>query len=276
MGWLAKIFGAVPREEIRGIHLDRTRPFWELSGETDFPSLLTALPDLLPQQCVLYFEGGSPSGELLEFLRAHAVPERTHVAYGTIWPKPTVFHLPATTETMGRLAELTRFCAYPELAIHFHVYQSQSVLLEWHDVFTQPLLLSGELPEQSIRTFAQRLHMFLGVSAVCTVTRKHNSIVRGLAKFAKVTVGRADHLVVESALLEPQIILNGSVLLSLSDRDREAIEAARRGIREAEVGLGWRGAQHFVVKIEGLEVDGIDAEAACIAASQATRELIEK
>ena len=159
MGLLAKIFGAVPREEMSGIRLDMTRPFWELSGDTDFPSLLTALPDLLPEESVLYFEGGSPSGELLAFLRAHEAPERAHVAYGTIWPKPRVFHLPATPETMGRLVELTRSCAYPELAVHFHVYRGQTVLLEWHDAFSQPMLLSGELSEQKVRIFAERLGM---------------------------------------------------------------------------------------------------------------------
>ena len=159
MGLLAKIFGAVPREEMSGIRLDMTRPFWEVSGETDFPSLLTALQDLLPKESVLYFEGGAPTGALLEFLRAQQVPERTHVAYGTIWPKPRVFHLPATPQTMRRLAEMTRSCAYPELAIHFHIYREQSVLLEWHDAFTQPMLLSGELPEQEVRTFAERLSM---------------------------------------------------------------------------------------------------------------------
>jgi hypothetical protein len=66
------------------------------------------------------------------------------------------------------------------------------------------------------------------------------------------------------------------VLPSLSDVERQVIEAARRGIRETEVGLGWQGPQHFVVKIEGLEVDGIDADAACLAAGEATKELIEK
>jgi len=107
-----------------------------------------------------------------------------------------------------------------------------------------------------------------------TVTKKHLSVIRGLAKFAKVTVASAEHLAVENALPEPQILLNGS-LVSLSEF-REVIEAARRGIRETEASLEWKGAQHFVVRIEGLEVDGIDAEAACVAAGQATRELIEQ
>ena len=72
------------------------------------------------------------------------------------------------------------------------------------------------------------------------------------------------------------VYLNERPVVSLSDVELEIIAAARRGIREIEVGLGWQGPQHFVVKIEGLEVDGIDAGAACIAASEATKELIGK
>lgn len=159
MGLLAKIFGAVSREEMKGIRLDVTRGFWEVFGDTDFPTLLAALPDLLPEDCVLYFEGGSPRDELLEFLNAHGVPERAHVAYGTIWPKPRVFHLPAAPETIRCLAGLMKSCVYSELANHFHVYRNGCVLLEWHDAFTQPMLLSGELPEHRVRAFAERLHM---------------------------------------------------------------------------------------------------------------------
>jgi hypothetical protein len=157
MAILSKLLSRIPPP--KGIRLDIAHPFWEVSGETDFPSLLTALPDLLPEECLFYFEGGSPSGDLLEFLRAHGVAERAHVAYGTMWPKPTVFHLPVTPDAISRLAELTRSCAYPELAIHFHVYRDQSVLLEWHDAFTQPMLLCGEFLEQKVGIFAGRLRM---------------------------------------------------------------------------------------------------------------------
>jgi len=159
MGFFAKIFGGVPREEMSGIRLDTKRPYREVSGETDFPAVLGALPDLLPAECVLYFEGGSPTGQLLDFLQGHQIPERAHVAYGTIWPKPRVFHLVATPQTTARLSELTRSCAHPELAVHFHVYRGQTVLLEWDDAFSQPMLLSGELPEQKVKAFAERLKM---------------------------------------------------------------------------------------------------------------------
>jgi len=160
MGLLARIFGAVSRKQTNGISLDRKHLYWELSGKTDFSSLLTALIDLLPRDSVLYFEGGSPSGELLEFLNLHKIPERAHVAYGTIWPRPLVIHIPATSEVMVRLSELMCSRGCWELAIHFHVYSNRSILLEWYDAFTtQSMCLSAELPEQKVRRFAERLGM---------------------------------------------------------------------------------------------------------------------
>ena len=47
--------------------------------------------------------------------------------------------------------------AEPELAIHFHVYCNDSVLLEWHDAFSQPMLLSGAIPEEKIKVFANKI-----------------------------------------------------------------------------------------------------------------------
>lgn len=159
MGLLAKILGALSGVDMNGICLDVRRPFWEIAGKTDFSSLFAALPDLLPSDCFLYFEGGSPSGGLLKFLEERKMPERTHVAPGTIWPKPDAFHIPATSATLNSLGELMHCSAYPELAIHFHVYLGQSVLLEWHDAFTEPMLLSGKFSEPQVRAFADRLHM---------------------------------------------------------------------------------------------------------------------
>jgi hypothetical protein len=141
------------------IRLDTSRPFWELSGQTDFPSLVTALALLLPKGCVLYFEDGSPTGELAQFLRACAIPKGVHIAHGTIWPRPSVVHVPATSETLTRLAELMRSRVSPELAVHFHVYRDQTVLLEWYDAFDQPIRLTGMFPEDQVRLFAERLGM---------------------------------------------------------------------------------------------------------------------
>jgi hypothetical protein len=159
MGWLRRLFGVTPKEELDGVRLDTSKAFWELTGTTDFPHLFHALADFLPEGSVLYMEGGSPNEQLRGFLSAHAVDELTHVAVGTIWPRPTYYHVPATRENLVELAKLAERCVEPEIAIHFHVYHGGKVLLEWHDAFAQPLLLAGNLPEDRVRRFAHALSM---------------------------------------------------------------------------------------------------------------------
>ncbi len=90
----------------------------EVEAETDFPALLRAVRAWRPEESVLYFEGGSPN---------------------------------------DLLADLAERCAEPELAVHFHAYRDGEVLLEWHDAFTQPMLLAASLDENTVREFATAL-----------------------------------------------------------------------------------------------------------------------
>ena len=136
MGIFSKLFHATPKEELIGIKLNIDEPFWEVEGETDFPSLLNALKDLVDEDSILYFEGGSPRGALLDFFKTNSIAEQTHVAVGTIWPRPAYYHIPATTYNLTKLSELAKAIAAPELAVHFHIYRKGEVLLEWHDAFT--------------------------------------------------------------------------------------------------------------------------------------------
>jgi len=101
----------------------------------------------------------SPRKELLGFFNAHAIPEEAHVAVAILWPNPVSYHVPATPENLSELARLSENCAFPELAVHFHVYRAGKVLLEWHDAFTQPMLLDGSIPEGKVSGLAQVLSM---------------------------------------------------------------------------------------------------------------------
>jgi hypothetical protein len=157
MSLLGGLLNAVFQPELGGISLNLAESFWELSGETNFQFLFAALPILLPAGSVLYLEGGYPEDELLKFLQTHNTEDTVRIASGTVWPKPKVFHLPATSTVLDRLSTLTQACAAPEVAAHFHVYCGQAVLLEWHDVFTQPALISGKLPAENVRRFAEGL-----------------------------------------------------------------------------------------------------------------------
>jgi len=157
MGWLHKLFRVTPRQELDGVSFDTDEPFWELDGRTNFPRLFRALADLLPDDCILYFEGGSPRSMMQDFFRTHSIPEQTHVAVATLWPRPTCYHIPATAQNLAHLADLTESCGEWEVAVHFHIYRSGRVLLEWHDIFANPMLLDGRVPAAKVKTFAEAL-----------------------------------------------------------------------------------------------------------------------
>lgn len=159
MGWLAKLLCATPKPELQGISLNVCQPFWELEGKTTFPALLRALGRLLPEGSILYFEGGSPDRRLLGFFKQNAIPEQVHIATGTIWPRPDYWHVPATGKNIADLSMLVEPYATPAAAIHFHAYHEGKVLLEWHDAFSQPMLLDGGLPENTVAALAGALGM---------------------------------------------------------------------------------------------------------------------
>ena len=159
MGWLGKLFNATPKAELDGICMDTTHPFWEVEGKTTFAALLRALGDFLPDGSVLYFEGSSPDRKLLDFFNAHAIEEETHVAVAILWPRPVYYHVPATPQNLAELDVLSESHAEPELAVHFHVYRDDKVVLQWHDAFSDPMLLDGNIPEKQVSSLAEALGM---------------------------------------------------------------------------------------------------------------------
>jgi hypothetical protein len=110
---------------------------------------------------------------------------------------------------------------------------------------------------------------------ILSVSRKHHFWREGLLRFARVTVARMDGSQPSNcAIPVPLFVLNGFATSRLSKEDLAVMDSARLGIRDAEQELDWRGRSHFLIQVLGLLVDGIDAEAARIAAAEATKELI--
>lgn len=157
MSWLSRLIKWVPKEEREGIQLDLHVPHWTASSPKEFAAFFRALVDLVPEGAIAYLEGGSPPEDLQFFLKENPVREPSHVAIGTIWPRPKVFHVPATPENLLRLADIAEHCAEPEIAIHFHVYKDCQVLLQWFDAFADPICISKEIPEEKIREFCKNL-----------------------------------------------------------------------------------------------------------------------
>ena len=140
-----------------GVHLDFMNWQWEVSAPRSTQKLFEELGAFLPMGAVLYFEGGSPRGELASFFEQESVPEQTHIAMGTSWPRPKTFHVPATEANLATLAELSQRCAEPELADHFHVYCGNEVLIAWFDILSIPMHVSNRFPEDEVTSFCDRL-----------------------------------------------------------------------------------------------------------------------
>jgi len=157
--WLLRLANVVPSEERDGIHM--IGPCWEVHGQVDPCAFLRALPSVVPEDAILFLEGGHHPPALRDFIQANAVPAPATVRRGTVWPRETVFHLPATPEVLTQLAELAEHCAGPEICSHLHVYRGRAVLVEWHDAFDPPFFLSKALCDDRLRSFRVQLNVTL-------------------------------------------------------------------------------------------------------------------
>ena len=155
MSFLAKIFGTATEEERQGISIGDTVGC-EVPGIRDLSEFLRALPELLPQGSILYLEGTS-APDVIAFLERHPAPYTNKVAAGTIWPRPTFFHIQITPDTMHELAGLCEIHATAEVCFHVHAYRDGQVLVEQYDAFSQPLWISRDVAEDKVAHFCKRL-----------------------------------------------------------------------------------------------------------------------
>ncbi|HOX37529.1 MAG TPA: hypothetical protein PL033_06035 [Candidatus Brocadiia bacterium] len=133
-------------------------PRYRVETVRDPACFLRALPILVPTDAVLYLEDGCHPPEIREFLTSRQSANPIKVEMGTIWPRPLCFHLPATPENIGRLAELAQNRSGPEIAIHVIVYRNHEVILEWYDAFDAPMYIAKSLGKEKIEAFCKELN----------------------------------------------------------------------------------------------------------------------
>ena len=156
MGFLARLFGAVPKEEWGGIHLTDVEP-WCVGPTRDVGRFVRALPSLMPSGSVVYFED-TAEAHVARYLQSVSVPAQLRVAIGTIWPRPDGYHVPLTAETMENLAAFLEQNPAGFFCTHCHVYRDGVVLLQWHDAFiNDPMYISRSIGADAVAGFAQAL-----------------------------------------------------------------------------------------------------------------------
>lgn len=130
---------------------------WEVAGIRTAEKFIPALTEILSLPVHLCFEGTSISSDVRILLASNAVAATRQIPPGTIWPKPSVFHVLATEQFIHELAALAGRHAGPEVCDHFHAYNDSRGLMQWYDAFDLPLLIDESIAEASLQTFCNRL-----------------------------------------------------------------------------------------------------------------------
>ncbi len=142
-------------DKLKGLCLgEDTR--WVITGLSNFEQFFRHLEGLLPgEPAVIYLEGVSISPDVRKFFEEHSIPP-WHVVYpGTIWPKPSIFHLPASPKVLEGLTLLASSHMRPEIADHCHVYTKDGMILQWYDACCSdcPLGAGPTIPEDRVKMF---------------------------------------------------------------------------------------------------------------------------
>ena len=153
MGVIKRRLGIMTKRERAGLSLGDDVG-WEVTRPSDPAGFFEALGTLAPPEAILAVQ--DPMGpEVRRFLTDRAAAHKTRVQAGTIWPRPTFFHVQCSPDNLKELAVLARRHSYPEMGIHLHVYQDDRVILEWYDAFDTGLDISKRVDEESVRKFCE-------------------------------------------------------------------------------------------------------------------------
>ena len=132
---------------------------WEVAGISSAEKFFSALSEVLPLPVHLCFEGTSISSDVQKLLASSAVVATLQIPRGTIWPKPSVFHVLATEQFIHELAALAGRHAEPEVCDHFHAYNDSHGLMQWYDAFDDPLFIEESVTEASLQSFCRKLRV---------------------------------------------------------------------------------------------------------------------
>jgi hypothetical protein len=116
-------------------------------------TLLEALDTGMPGDAVVYVEGVAFADDVRAALAAlPEVPEeqRRDDLQGTLWPSPLSFHLSVGTGVLGRLRELEKRHAEPEICAHLAVCRGEEILALAHDAAGGKLLVGRTLAPQAV------------------------------------------------------------------------------------------------------------------------------
>lgn len=142
----------------RGDGIDLDTPFhWVVEGIKQPEPFFACLPSLVPNDAILYCEGGSIAPDVAIFYKEHQARNAVAVVRDTILPVPEIYHVAFSSQVAARLRELAANRSPGELSDHIKAYQGKSLLFAFHDAFTGCMLISEHVSENVVAEFCRSL-----------------------------------------------------------------------------------------------------------------------
>ena len=158
MSWLSKIFKSQNQKK-RSISFDE-KDFWIIDlKESDISLFIKNLEMFFLKEAIIYIEGGSINFKIQEYLDSVQVDvsKIANIQRGTIWPKPKIFHIPLESSVLQKLSEFTDDYDLIELCEHLVIYKDKKILMAGYDIFDEKIYLSGQIEENLIRDFCDKI-----------------------------------------------------------------------------------------------------------------------
>jgi hypothetical protein len=159
---LVNTYAPSKAQEVGNIEAMSTKPLlvsgWEITGIDSAEKFFSALSEILLPPVNLCFEGISIASDVQALFASNMVASSLEIPPGTIWPKPSVFHVRATEQFLQQLAVLAGKRAESEVCDHFHAFYDNQGLMQWYDAFSgDPLLVDEAIPETNVLSFCRKL-----------------------------------------------------------------------------------------------------------------------
>lgn len=120
---------------------------WEVAGISSAEKFFLALLEIQPLPVNRCFEGTRMPPDATALFDSNAATPTLEIPPGTIWPKPSVFHVHATKQFLEKLVALAAKHAEAEVCAHLHAYRNSQGLMQWNDAFSgAPLLIDESIP----------------------------------------------------------------------------------------------------------------------------------
>ena len=129
---------------------------WEISSPGNNPIFFTQLKIIASGGAKMYFEDVYGIN-VKNILKEISSDSETIISGGTLWPKPDVYHVPATE---GNIIIFHELAEQYSISVHFHLHKNNKKILEWYDAFDKdPIYISKEIPEEKIKEFCEKLNL---------------------------------------------------------------------------------------------------------------------